>query len=507
MPTVRGLNRWLGGGGYWLECYFDTTGSSSTNQYARLEIQWAVRVGAWRTALELDWSNRRVVVTSGTTDTLPGDNPNVTWNPDQMKTEAPGRWHVGFWVTVNDTTGATTVEFRLTGPSGTTVVGLPSVIPQIELPAGSIKDVAVVLGDLAVEALQFTPTPGIPPTPTQDGTWKRGAVLDAPAYPLTVVPTASGSAWDMITTIAKATLSTAEFDQDGVFRWRTGARWATAPTIADLTVSSTRELASLTATEEIDACRNWVRARWQRWNRVKSTTTYTESAATLTLPPGKTIATSWVTAEDQLDALPPIATNGEEKGGIRFTMEPADNAVSLFGAVEIGLTREDGLTTLTLRNRRNFTLFCRPIVSGTGFSWSIPTPALPTETGPEDVWVNAQNTESQRYYGRQVYDHDTSGWVQDNASALDLAQKLLNAGRLPIPLLADIEVLPDPRIRLGDVVRVVDLTGGQLDTLAWVVGNRITGSEGAVKQVLALRGTASPGYPADAGLTPDPPAV
>ncbi|MFJ4796952.1 hypothetical protein [Kitasatospora purpeofusca] len=506
VPTVRSVNRNLAGAGYWLECYFDTTGPASANQRARLEVHWSTAGQDWRTALHIDWTNRQVKATSGTTNTVPEDNPQVNWNPPEMVTEKAGRWHVGFWVTVADN-GTTTVEFRLTGPSGVTIVGLPTAIPQISLPPGAIQDVSVVLGDLAVEALAFTPLSAIPTNLTQDGMWTRGAVLDTPAYPLTVVPVVSGSAWDVITAIAKATVSTAEFDHAGMFRWRNGSRWTTAPTVPDLTVSSARELASLTVTEEIDACRNWIRVRWQRWNRVKAASGYTESPMIIPLPPGQVVNVSWVSGEDQLDAMPPVTRENEVQNGIRFTATNFDAAGAVFGAVDVGITRTDGLTTMTLRNRSASTVYCRSKTATLGFSYSVLTPALPTDNGPEDTWVTSQNAESQQTYGRQAFDHDAGGWVQDVTSAATLASSLLNAGRLPIPLLGDVEILPDPRVRLGDVVRVIDRTGAQLDTLAWVVGSRLAGGDGAVKQTLTLRGTASPGFPTDTGLTPDPPTA
>lgn len=75
-----------------------------------------------------------------------------------------------------------------------------------------------------------------------------------------------------------------------------------------------------------------------------------------------------------------------------------------------------------------------------------------------------------------------------------------------MPVLGEVEVLHDPRIQLGDVVRVVDTSGATLDTLAWVVGIRTTCASGAApQQTLTLRGTSYNGVPADAGLTPDPP--
>ncbi len=504
VPTVRSVNRNLKGSGFFFECFFDTTGAGAANATARLDINWTGNGPDWRTALSIDWTGKRIVASAGESVTDPTQNSSLTWTPPQMATESPGRWHAGFWVTVSDA-GAVTVEYRLTGPSGQVMVGLSAPIPGVVLPAGAIRDVSVVLGDLAVEAAQFTPTTAIPTSLTQDGLWKRGATLDAPALPLTVIPVVNGTAWDVITAIAKATLSTAEFSAAGLFVWRSGARWNTAPGAADFTVTSARELASLTTTEEIDACRNYTRVKWQSWAKVKAVPGYRSSPDIFLLPATFKYFVKWEVGEDELDPLPPMTVGGGSLvGQIRFTLTNANDVPAVFGAVDVGISRADGILSMSIHNKSAQDVWVRCIRGGE-LSYSVMTPALPGGTGAVDNWSSAQNTISQAVYGRQAFDHDAAGWVQESAGAAVLADTLLTAGKLPVPLLGDVEILPDPRVQLGDVVRVVDRTGAQLDTLAWVVGNRISASDAAVSQALTLRGTASPGVPTDVDLTPDPP--
>ncbi|WP_405016423.1 hypothetical protein OHV05_04370 [Kitasatospora sp. NBC_00070] len=510
-PAIRGLNRNLKGTGYWYETFFDTTDTapSGWNPYsqARLEIHWTTAGTEQRTSFLLDWSGQRLVAAAGAITTVPEQNPQITWSPPEMGAERKGRWHVGFWITVSDA-GTVTVAARLTGPSGKLMTCAPQAIPGYTLPPGAIHDCSVVLGDLAVEALQLTPMAAVPSgaSVTQDGQWTLGAKLDVPTLPLTVLPVVSGSAWDVITTIAKATLSTAEFKADGMFVWRSASRWATAPTAPDLTVTSARELAALTVTEEIDSCRNYLRVKWQNWATIKAIARERASITTLTIPTGATVTVRWEIGEDELDPLPPVTTTAGtvQAGGIRFCSADSDNAPVLLGAVEVGVGRADGLLTMTLTNRSASTVYCRRL-GPDSVCYDLVTPVLPNGVAPVANWAVALNTISQLAYGRQVYDHDTAGWVQESTGATALATTLLTAGRYPIPLLADVEILADPRIELGDVVRVVDTTGAQLDTLAWVVGNRVNGTAGGVKQTLTLRGTASPGPPTDTGLTPDPP--
>ena len=54
-------------------------------------------------------------------------------------------------------------------------------------------------------------------------------MLDDATVPLYDVPKISGSQWDALTEIARATMSTAEFDEQGVFRWRGPGRFRRCP--------------------------------------------------------------------------------------------------------------------------------------------------------------------------------------------------------------------------------------------------------------------------------------
>jgi hypothetical protein len=113
-------------------------------------------------------------------------------------------------------------------------------------------------------------------------------------------------------------------------------------------------------------------------------------------------------------------------------------------------------------------------------------------------------TASERYYGRQEHTGESTDWIQDLASAQGIADALYAAGVYPVPVIGDVEVLYDPRVQLGDVIRLTDTSGTRLDTLAWVIGIDTTATaDGGVRQILTLRGTQPNGTPADSGLVPD----
>lgn len=470
-----------------------------------------------RIAAVYDTATGIITITSGILD---GTGTSVTWKADKLAA-LKGRWHLGFMVDTSRTaTGSggalvvePTVQPRLTGPDGSYWVG--GVYTFAASGAGAQHPGEFyrldLTTDMATEALQVTDRvwPDTASYPRREweqaGTWTKGAVLDDAVLPLISVPVVTGSQWEAITEIARAALCTAEFDERGVFRWRNPSRFATVPAQADLTVTTRRDIASLTVTEEIDACRNHCEQPYQDWTGVGyAAGTVVTDPAIRRIDPGKYIEVTYGVAEDESDIGPPIvedAMAGQTGNRVRFG-SAATGGTSVRGSVAVSCRREGPSFILRFSNR------------GTAPVWTV------TEDGRPSVRVvSAKNSAdpkerawarwspaSQSYYGKQQYTAPTTGWVQDRVSAYTLAQTLLDAGRYPVPLLGDVEVLPDPRIQLGDVVRVVDAAGARLDTLAWVVGMRTSWTAGgAPRQTLTLRGTSFNGVPSDSGLTPDPP--
>ncbi|MFD4141570.1 hypothetical protein [Streptomyces sp. NPDC058572] len=456
------------------------------------------------TTLRADFVKGEVTFYSGTSET-PTSNPSTTWSVPEL-TKQFGRWHFGMWLKFSSA-GVPTVEGTVQYPGGSGLILLPGTIGSA-VPAGSMGNVILRIGGVRVESLQVSQLAVKPPTYdeiTQNGAWKKTATLDAPDIPMRVIPVISGSAWQAITSIARATLSTAEFDGDGIFKWRNRSRWATAPTAANLTVTSARELASLTITEEIDACRNHCSVKWSNWAKVKANKSTLKSAINVaSIAPGGAYSIAWTIGDDELDTPPPFTYTDALPDCIRFVNANTDTATMVYGAVEVKTVRENGSLVVTMRNRSAATVWLRGKTTSQ-LSISMLTPSIDSGVAPSDNWAAAWNTTSQQAYGVQEFEHDPQGWVQDSASATSVAVALRTAGAYPFPLLGNVEILADPRIQLGDVVRLIDSTGAVLNTLAWVIGIRTAGEGGTVRQTLTLRATAYNGIPVDAGLTPDPP--
>ncbi|MDX2526587.1 hypothetical protein ACSCB1_20185 [Streptomyces europaeiscabiei] len=425
-----------------------------------------------------------------------------------------GPWHVG---ALFDTTGSTgssvypTVQPRLTGPDGTHYLGgVGTYVETYGLQYASELRELRLTTDMAVEGVQLTGGLSAMPSTAvfaQTGTWSKGAELDDAILPLYAIPRVSGSQWEAIGQIAKAGMSTAEFDERGIFRWRNHTRFSETPTEADLTLTSVRDIASLTLTEEIDACRNYVVQPAKVWEDFGAAagTTYTDTVVR-TVPANGTLTVSYVMAEEEFDIGPPtsdddsVVTAGSQ---VRFATTAA-GTTAVKGAVDVLTRREDGYLVVRFSNRSSQPLYT---ATKTGTP-SVYLMTLKPKADPVERLATAYTpgSDSERFYGRQEHTGETTDWIQDLASAQDIADALHDAGLHPVPVIGDVEVLYDPRVQLGDVVRLTDTSGTRLDTLAWVIGvNTTAAADNGVRQTLTLRGTQPNGTPADTGLTPDAP--
>ncbi|UFQ15504.1 MULTISPECIES: hypothetical protein [Streptomyces] len=503
-PQKRSVNRHHSEG-FFLEAWVDNTGVTSGTRTLDLSLSWVRGTAApVYTSMQVDFSD------GGTISYTNGTDPNLITNSSVVSTVVDmyqfGRFFFGMWLKFSST-GVATAEAILGYPDGTEeIIKLGSAGSAI--PAGALGNVILRIGGLRVEAVQVSQLAKRPANladATQKGKWKKSARLDEPNVPLRVIPVVSGSSWEVITSIAKATLSTAAFDGDGIFHWRNGSRWAVAPSRADLTVTSAREIAALSITEEIDACRNHCSVKWSNWFRVKANkaTTKKTTPHMREIPAGGSYTMSWDYGDEELDTSPPFTANELAPDCIRFATERAGETV-VYGAVEVKVTREAGALVLEMFNRSKTSVWLTPTTLFDG-PVTLLTPSVDSGASPSDNWSAAWNTNSQKIYGVQEFEHDPGGWIQDSKSASAVASVLRDAGAYPLPLIGEVEILPDPRIQLGDVIRVVDYTGASLDTLAWVIGIRTSGAEGSVRQTLTLRATSYNGTPLDAGLKPDPP--
>jgi hypothetical protein len=357
-------------------------------------------------------------------------------------------------------------------------------------------------GALPVEAVQAS-IRSAPMTRAEfDAPWTRGAVVEGLTSRLTAIPPTQGSAWDVITAVARAEQSTAEFDPHGVFRYRPNRRFRSPGTPA-LTVTSAREIASLRVSEAIDSVRNVVDVPYQQYQAASPAQRFTDTGLR-SVTSGGTLTLTFDYDVSEYDSPPPVlyaTTIPSGTSRARFSTT-AGGFVGLQGAIESTTERDGNQLRVSFRNLSSGTVYM--VTTSGANSLAIWSQRLASGS-PTRLSARSYNATSRTRYGAQVYQVPATPWIQRPDTAAQIATYLLDMAALPLPLLGDVEILPDPRIQLGDLVRVADEVGAALSTTAWVVGIRTSGDNaGRVRQVLTLRATTSPGAPTDTGLTPDP---
>ncbi|MEU6826336.1 hypothetical protein ABZ921_37465 [Streptomyces atriruber] len=518
MPKAPGLEAsWmprsrfaLPGKVFQVECWVNTAfARGNIIEMTAVFDQVGTRTGYLKATFDIAIS--KVFITSGTDGV--GVPQVISWPIDTLAS-LRGVWHLGFTVDTSSTgtVVAPTVQPRLTQPDGRTRVGEKATFSKEDSwqPVSELQQVNLKT-DMAVECVQvtdrvWTDTATYPQEEwEQRGQWTKGAVLDVPELPLYDIPKVSGSQWDAITEIARASMSTAEFDEQGVFRWRGPSRFTSVPAVPDLTVTTRRDISSLTVTEEIDACRNHCEQPYQDWKGIGGVIGEPIlDTAVREIKPNSAIVVQYAMAEDDVEVGPPVVLDDSVVGKghqVRFGTAKT-GGTSVKGDVTVSCWRDGPTYSVRFANHSAVSLWT---VTKDGKP-SVRLQPIKRTADPKLRSYAWSNSTSQKYYGKQQYTAPSADWVQTVETASALAKAMLTAGRYPVPLLGDVEVLHDPRIQLGDVVRVVDTAGAELDTLAWVVGIRTThAADGAPQQTLTLRGTAFNGVPADAGLAPDAP--
>ncbi|WP_433268148.1 hypothetical protein ACQPZF_03490 [Actinosynnema sp. CS-041913] len=433
------------------------------------------------------------VGTTGSTTTSRTDNG--------VGLRTKGSYHLGVHWTWSGTTPV--ARYHVTGP------GIPGGYRERDLGALSaltsaqLHHVELTTG-LATEAVQVTMRQAATTRAEFEPAWTRGAVVQGLTSQLTAIPPTQGSAWEVITAITHAEQATAEFDAHGIFRYRPNFRFRNPGTPA-LTVTSARDIATLRVSEAIDSVRNVVDVPYTLYRLGATTERFTDTGTVRSIPAGQSLSLTFDYDLSEYDSPPPVLYANNLPTGtsrVRFATSTA-GTFALLGAIE-STTERDGTTLrLTFRNLSTSTAYM-VTTNGTS-SLSIYAPRLATDS-PTRLSLRRYTDTSRTRYGAQVYQVPATPWIQQWDTAARIATYLLDMASAPLPLLGDVEILPDPRIQLGDLVRVVDTVGADLSTPAWVVGIRTNGDhDGRVRQILTLRATTSPTPPTDTGLTPDPP--
>jgi hypothetical protein len=340
--------------------------------------------------------------------------------------------------------------------------------------------------------------------------WQRGAEIDLmrettsaglATYGLSAIPYTDGTWWDVLKEIASDTMSYMYFDEDGVFHFRRYDYLRLGTELPpDLELTSRRDISGLSVGEESDALANLVGVGATRYSRSDQYTETYGYGAVIEIPPGGERGVNFNFGNQRPWKIyaPMMYYAGDPFGINGVTILTADG---LIAPVEVELRYNGGFPLIAFYNRGS-----DPAYTATSSSLSEGSLILAhTDTTSERVTPVTRSDEASRArYGDYALDVASSDWVQSAFFADNLASQILEWTASPIPLLGDVDILPDPRIQLGDVVRLRDTTGAMVDGLFRILGYRVKGNGPSVSMSISVRPLYRPDAPVDAGLTTEP---
>lgn len=436
------------------------------------------------------------------------NNSTVTWDAP-ASADQQGRFKVAFLIGLSSTNSNITARGWLYQPDGTLY---PSPSWNGPSPVWGVLETVQVAGRGPVECVGISRVSGAVNVVEN---WRRGAALDliyssgssagASRYGLYALPEVSGTWWDLLKEISNDTLSYMWFDEDGLFHMRR-YEYVTpgSDPEPDLTVTAARELSDIDASEEIRSVANRVEVGRTEYSSRSSIYTERHTYSNIVEVDPNSEQTfrvayperPWHLTAPQLFRGSPVPPEDPTGSVIKFLA--ADNTIP---SVETELRFESGLPTFHFYNRSSKGARGVMAVGGNEPSFFTAYRVAEESTGSPLTRLNSASIER---YGSHSLEIGASPWVQNAAWADQIALRLIEWTAWPLPTSSTVEVLPDPRIQVGDVVRIVDPTGTNINGVYRILGYTVTGSGASVTQTLDARPLVRPGPPQDAGLETEP---
>ncbi|MGH3859811.1 hypothetical protein [Actinokineospora sp.] len=403
----------------------------------------------------------------------PTTSPTLAATLNGPTLTGPAAWHsVGVWVKYDHTAKTITHRWQLDG-----VVGAPATV-SVTLDAlySAPRAGVTVKTPVPVQCIQVAPAAAIP------AGWGTPHVseadLDVGLNWMTGLPDIiSGESWSVIKASVAAEYGLASFTEAGRFQFRnrdTARTAAAGPAVKAITAATS--LTDLEVSVALDSVRNQIsHTHAARLERDEPEIVYQPTTVEeLDAPPGTTRRTVRLSSRCHATGYIGSYTASTYPDATDFSGFVATNAntgAAVSNVTVTGLLSDDESTVeLTFSNPNAFTV--RFQIQGRPAFRLVANPV--TDDNPTRILTT--NPASIARYGRRVLDLPDNPFRQHPDPANAVTASLLADLADPVPILADVPVVGDPRVQLADVVTLADPTG---------LGGPITGS------VIALRRTQS----------------
>lgn len=431
-----------------------------------------------------------------------------TWSLDSG-TIKEGNYKIVFIAYFESTSQDVIITPRLLSPEN----GIDETFPETgsNPPVWGFMESIDIRAEGPIECVGVTP---VSTNPTAFTIWKKGAdigligdyVLQEPDgdYGLYYLPEVSGTWWDMLKEIAEATHSYIWFDEDGYFRMRAFEYMEPGQSPPpDLTVTSARDIADIDVSEDIRGVANQVSVGHTSIGP-GANTTQKHLSRVITLGAYETFALAVNFQNHPWSLVPPMNMRGSSTPStsdgsvIKFLTEDSNE----LAPVETELRFDTGMPVYYFHNLTSTN--ARAILSPDEPGESSFYVVYDDPTVEDATSATVTDSDSVARYGKQTLDIGASPWVQSMPWARALAENLAGWTAWPLPKSSDVQILPDPRIQVGDVARVEDLSGTHIEGNYRVMGYSVKGSGSSVTMTLDLRPLSRPDRPEDAGLDREP---
>jgi len=316
------------------------------------------------------------------------------------------------------------------------------------------------------------------------------AVLDPSLNTLTVVPAIdAGDPFTVIQQIADAELAHAGGDEAGIFRFYNRATIRGVSSQRDIT--SATSLTALGNTEIAAAgVINRATVEYTPWSFATANTTVWSATSAIRIPKQST-KTLTVTTTDTLFASVASPFVNLPNGSTNVTSSHYRASTDKYGTAEhpgVTITAVQTSPSTAVLTMVNATSQDAWLVSPSNYTdvtiYPVGTPVLQLaglavtqgDAATQDVQypAAADGGAASTRFGEQATQISGNAWLQDDDSALELAVDIVVDQEVPRPNLTGVEIVPDPRIQLIDVVHLLDPDRTGVDEYVRVFGWTIT---------------------------------
>lgn len=292
----------------------------------------------------------------------------------------------------------------------------------------------------------------------------------------------SDDEWKTLTDIAEAEFAAMYFDQNGLPHYRTSISDVTPDGQTIVRVLNTRNaLAAIDYTSDISLIANQITVSSSSIEYVLSGTVWTPSTP-IFIKKDTSISFTFTTTERMFsqDNLSVVLTEANTLFSGGGSVIPETDFY--YYVVDLSETGYDGFLYIENNSASDAWLVN---TSGTA---SLTVVSAYIKSGSSNIApVVMEDANSQRKYRIQPLSISSSAWRQTEDFSASLALKLLSDMKEIHPILKNISIVGDPRLQLGDCVRLVDVNGLGLDDIYRIASISSEASKGGFSQKIAAR--------------------